>query len=346
MVVDWKRARARALAVTLSLAVMAVAGELAARRRFGAPWPEREPLMSVRANRFRGWEMVPGQHYTYDKLVRVNGLGLRGPEPGERADGERRILLLGDSFVYGQGAAEDETIPHYLALELAGRWPGPITTINGGHRAYATHQELGLLQEFAGRLAPDDVVVLWFWNDLTERDIEGVRRRLEASGPLVFDVGAPMEGWTRARWRLVQLARRSALVMWCHDLLKRGRVGDLSGEAQMPTKAYALRFARYVELFELAAERFGFRLHFAIVPDPFALSSPPADAGGQHPSLQAEAVVRGILARRGVHTIDLHGPLREWVGDGPLPVIPFDGHYLPEASRVMARTLALALAGP
>ena len=39
--------------------------------------------------------------------------------------------------------------------------------------------------------------------------------------------------------------------------------------------------------------------------------------------------------------MDLHGALRQRYQDtGKLPVIPYDGHYLPEANRVMAAVMA------
>ena len=341
MAIHRKRVFQRLLALGIAFGLMGVLGEVVARARFGAPWPEREPIMTVQANRYRGWSMVPGVHYTYDRAVHINSLGLRGPELAERLPDELRVLVLGDSFVYGQGAAEDETIPHYLAEFATERLGRPVTAVNGGHRAYATHQELGVLRELGDVIGADEVLVLWFWNDLTERDIQTTNRRLEASGPLAFDVGEPMEGWPRTRWRLEQVARRSALGMWLHDVLKRGRVGDLRGEAAMPTREYAVRFTHLVKSFKRRAERDGARVRFAIVPDPYSLR---ATADAPHPSAEPESVARKVLARQEVELIDLHGPLREFIGDGELPVIPFDGHYLPAANRVMAEALAAALA--
>jgi hypothetical protein len=321
-------------AVTLSLGFLALVGEATARAISGTPWPEREPLLVVESNRGRGWAMQPGVHYTYDRLVHVNRFGLRGPPVRKKLPGERRVFVLGDSFVYGQGAAEDETIPARLEQALEARSAHPVTVVNGGHRAYSTHQEVALLRQIGPLIQPDDVLVLYFWNDFVEQDLKAQAIWLHQNGPLAFDVGAPMEGWTRTRWHALQWARRSALVMWLYDRFR----GPAPAETT-PFSAveYRWRFAERVRELERVAGRIGCRLHFAIVPDPFALNGP-------HLSDAIEAVVREALTEAGHEQIDLEGPLREWIGDGPLPVIPYDGHYLPEANRVMAEVLAGALA--
>jgi len=333
------KGRRRALAAGLSLAAVLALGELGARRALGAPWPEREPLLTVRANRLRGWEMVPGLHRTYDREVHVNRLGLRGPELAGRRPGERRVLVLGDSFVYGQGARDEETLPAFLEGCLAERSGADVTVVNGGHRAYAMHQELGLLRELGARIAPDDVVVLWFWNDTTENDLDEQFERLSASGPRPFDTGAPLEGWTRLRWRGFQLLRRSALLMWLRDAL---RETEHAGYAPMPVDEYVPRFREHVRAFRALAEEGGFRLWFAVIPDPFSLRR--SERAPPHPSADVERRVLDVLRREEVAVIDLRAPLVAWLGDDPLPVIPFDGHYLPAANRALAAALAQALA--
>ena len=334
-----RRARARLLAVCLSLGLMAVVGEVAARAALGSPWPEREPLMMVRANQRRGWEMVPGLHYTYTHPVRINALGLRGPELEARRPGERRVLVLGDSFVYGQGVAEEDTIPALLQERLAARSQGPVTVVNAGHRAYAMHQELGVLEELGERIQPDDVLVLWFWNDAAEADVAGQYERLTERGPTAFDTGAAMtEGalWTRMHWRLRQLARSSALVMWLYDTW---RARDLGGQEPLPPGVYGKRLDGHLEGLQRLTRRLGSRLHVAIVPDPFELGMDERS----RPSQPVEAALRAALEAAGIEPIELRPAMRAHVGDGPPPVIPFDGHYLPEANHVMAGELDRAL---
>jgi hypothetical protein len=100
-----RRRRKRLLALVIALGASALVAESAVRLVVGAPLAERLPVMMVRANPQRGWEMVPGEHYTYQHRVRVNSLGLRGPELGTKALGERRILFLGDSLMLARPRA-------------------------------------------------------------------------------------------------------------------------------------------------------------------------------------------------------------------------------------------------
>src|SRR5689334_22283567 len=56
-------------------------------------------------------ELVPGRVTTYRGVeVRINALGFRGAELAEKPVGAQRIALVGDSFTFGNGCAETETL--------------------------------------------------------------------------------------------------------------------------------------------------------------------------------------------------------------------------------------------
>src|SRR5688572_13137415 len=218
----WRR---RLLALVGATLICLLGAELVVRWRIGVPLVERMPMLRVRANEQRGYEMMPSEaHYSYQHRVEVNALGLRGPEiPREKAANEIRVLCLGDSLVYGQGVADDDTLPAQLERELQARETGEIRwrVVNGGLRAYATHQELALLRELGRELAPTWTVLFWFSNDLNERSIADMYAMLSKSGPVVFDTNVPvMEGEPLWRWRALQLMRRSALGMYLWDFYK------------------------------------------------------------------------------------------------------------------------------
>ena len=83
----WKK---RVLALGLSTLLAFALAELAVRAMAGAPLVERLPILRVQANPHRGWEMIPSEdHYTYQHLVHVNALGLRGSEIGAKQPGGR-----------------------------------------------------------------------------------------------------------------------------------------------------------------------------------------------------------------------------------------------------------------
>jgi len=326
------------LALGLSSLVCLLVAELVVRWKYGSPLHERQPLLQIQANRLRGWEMVPGHlHYTYHHPVRVNSLGLRGPEVREKAAGELRVLCLGDSLTYGQGVADEHTLPQLLEHALGERTGRPVSVVNGGLRAYATNQELGMLEELGERLAPDAVVLLWFNNDLIERDLERTWRDLEASGPICFDVGARMEGRVELRWKLKQLVRRSALAMELHDRYQLAESAAWSREfIEHGFARLDGYFARYAQL---ARER-GFRALVAIVPDINSLRAP-------NGTMELDARAIELARKHGLECIELRGALAPLVRPGArLPVVPYDGHYDAAGNAAMAALLAEELAAP
>ena len=331
--------RGRLLASGAALLLALLALEVLARLRFGAPLAERLPIVLIQADEATGWRMVPSQeHYTYLHHVRVNALGLRGAEVLQKAPGERRVLALGDSLIYGQGVAEEETVTAHLQAMLEVRAePGTSwSVVNAGHRAYDTRQELALLEDLGAKIEPDVVVLFWFWNDVRERDIPSTCARLTASGPVTFDTGQAMEGWPRLRWHLLQLARRSALVMTAHDLLRARKAGPVPPEVIDEAMG---RLDGYLARFQELARAQGFELLFAAVPDANALLQP-------HPSEDIRARAEAVAAARALAPCDLLRELAALVAaEGALPVLPYDGHYTGAANRALAAGVARCLDG-
>jgi len=330
--------RGRLLALLLSLTVGGIVCEVVVRSLYGVPLPEHWPLGMVQANPLRGWQMTPGdEHFTYQHPVRVNGLGLRGAElPMERDPQEMRVLTLGDSMLYGQGVAEVDTLPVRLEDLLGVDDPARRTwrVVNGGHRAYSTHQELALLEELGARVDPDAVVLLWYSNDFDEYDIEQVYRELLESGPRPFDVGLAEDGPNSWKWRIRQLARSSAAAMVLHDLVR---------DHQKPPRDPSYfdegfdRLNTYLAQYAECCAVLGARPLLAVVPHSSTLM---ADNGESRRAGRVEDLARA----HGVTVVELLPVLRQlYIDSGELPVIPYDGHYTGLANEHMARPLAAAL---
>jgi lysophospholipase L1-like esterase len=340
-------------AISVSVVVGLGIAELVARRVFGVPLSERMPLMEVRANPARGFEMIPeSEHYTYLERVRVDNLGLRGEDIGAKAAGEVRILALGDSMTYGQGMGEDETLPHAIETELAARLrpaQGPagdragtktgesptgarsVRVINGGVRAYNTRQELALLAELGPRIVPDVVVLFWFANDIEETDIDAMYRRFEKSGPVVFDLGEPLSGWGEFTWKMKQFLRQSALIMQARHAYT---------DAHWPQPSAAAldlafqRLDRYFDEFARLARAGGFELVVAVVP----LSRTARQADAEHP---LTGRVKALAEAHHFPFLDLVGPVRELCRRaGKPPVLPYDGHYDARANEALGKYVA------
>ena len=333
--------RRKLAAAALALFAALAAGEVLVRATLGAPLRERLPILEIEAHARRGWAMLPHQeHYTYQHLARTNSLGLRGPEPGPRQGGRPRVLALGDSLVYGQGVAEEDTLP--AALQAALRRGDPAgrewEVVNGGHRAYDTGQELALLEELGPVLRPDVVVLFWYWNDLRATDVGAVRERLARSGPVAFDTRTRMEGRSLLVWRLRQAARASALGMLAWDVLGPRKPGDEASDAALAEGLERLG-GQLDRLLELCGELGALPL-LCVVPDRRALL-------GEHPSTPLAARALELAAERGIETIDLSPPLQALAREaGALPVLPFDGHYRPDANHAMAELVARRLLQP
>ncbi len=328
-----RRWRRRLRVLGLSLCASLLLAELGVRLLLGVPSAERLPLLMMRANPHRGWEMLPGLHYTYQYPVRVNALGLRGPELADKAEGEIRVLALGDSLVYGQGVGDEETLPAELERALEERDSGSWTVINAGHRAYDTRQELALLEELGPRLEPDVVLLCWYWNDLHERDIPRTFENLTRRGEIAFDTGNRLEGWDRVRWQAKQLARRSALIMFVHDLLRRAS----SPLDPAYVDGHLQRLGRYLDRLRALEKQRGFDAVFVVIPDPETLRV-------ENESSPIAARAAGLARERGLPVIELLPALEPLYRESERPpVIPFDGHYRPEANRAMAGFLAQRL---
>jgi hypothetical protein len=84
--------------------------------------------------------------------------GFRNPESWERVD----VALLGDSFVYGHGVEEHETIAHFMREQTR------LRVANLGVTGGSPVEYLVYLRNFALRLAPRVVVVLTFANDIDD----------------------------------------------------------------------------------------------------------------------------------------------------------------------------------
>jgi lysophospholipase L1-like esterase len=118
-----------------------------------------------------GWVHRPNQHATTvgQKAVRINSLGLRGPDVvAAKAPGIFRVLLLGDSFTFGYGVDDDST--YGVQLERLFRARGAecdqIQVLNGGVNGYNTSQEISFLRRVGLTLEPDLVVLGFTPNDI------------------------------------------------------------------------------------------------------------------------------------------------------------------------------------
>jgi hypothetical protein len=322
------------LALSISTLASLAGAELWCRAEYGVPIREKLPLMAVVADARRGYAMMPStEHYTYERPVRVNALGLRGPEVPEKTADEIRVLCLGDSTTYGQGLAEDDTLPALLERDIAAGGKR-ARAVNGGLRGYGTEQELALLEDLGPRIRADFVVLFWYPNDLEAPDVAGTFARLAHEVPVEYDAQAPLEGLALWAWSAKQFVRRSALVMEVHDVWS-----SLTAERLTPAEIDRgfERFDRSLADLARVAGAQGSRLLVAAIPTAGMVAA--GEAGRAIPRRVGERA-----AAQGIAFVDLTEPLAELHREnGKLPLLPYDWHYTGEANRAMARIVAAEL---
>jgi lysophospholipase L1-like esterase len=174
------------------------------------------------------YEYRPGTHEERGVTVRINRLGLRGPEvqvPKPR--GRTRLMVTGDSSVFGFGVEEKEVFVGVAAQQLG------VEPVNAALPGYSTWQTLHLLELRALATQPDLVVICNLWSDNTfdrfvDREILATLARYE-------------DGWRgrvhqvfsySAIFRLAELELRTAKnaelargVTWRQDPNAEGRLG-------------------------------------------------------------------------------------------------------------------------
>ena len=88
--------------------------------------------------------------FTFDATknvpYRTNSDGFRDREPGEKRPGVPRVVVLGDSYVFGWAVLEAETFPT-RAEALLRREGRAVEILNAGVPGYNTEQESYLLEE-------------------------------------------------------------------------------------------------------------------------------------------------------------------------------------------------------
>jgi hypothetical protein len=193
--------RAATVLASVALGVAAVEGGYRA-LRLGGLSPTTHPAYVVHDAEL-GWRYRPSsrlRHRTaeFDVEIGINAEGFRGAEWDARA-GRRRVLVLGDSFAFGWGVADDECAAARLARARP-QWQ----VLNAAVSGYGPDQELLLLERLLPRVEPDAVAVVFCDNDVLEATLEtayGRRKpRFELTDGELRPRGLPVpESWLE-RW--------------------------------------------------------------------------------------------------------------------------------------------------
>lgn len=281
--------------------------------------------------------LAPGQNFLSLKVrdlphrIRVNQLGLRGPETTRKPE-RPRVLFVGDSFTFGDFVDDEDTLPAAVERVLV----GDVEVLNGGVNGTTIVDQRIFLQRFLA-LSPDVVVLIFFENDLNDMDADPpLYVRLERNRSMKSGILRPLFRLVRdtALFNAALDARRKSA-----NLLSQGG-RDLGGparytEAWMNDHAdlYREEFIRFRD----AVRSAGAQLVVAGFPHPFSLGENQFDAaipdriGPVSRALEADGIdlvdLRPALARSGYSLEELF-------------LLPHDGHASPLGNRVAAEALA------
>ncbi len=342
------KSAAAAFGILTALAI----GELLVRLFLPAPLPWKYPQVQFVASEELIFALKPHQQtYTADKPVRTNERGLRGRSlPHEKPKDTVRILMLGDSVVFGFAVREEDTVSVQLERILTARGI-KAEVINAAVPGYNTPQEIAYLRTDGLLYDPDWVVLGYYWNDINKKrgvlvtddgalvsdrdDLERSKTflaRLERS-PLSFALRNAVKR-SRLLYGLMQLyARVSARndSPSSHAVL---RMDVLSGNTSRRVEAgYARVDAALAELVTMSRER-GFAVAMAVWPAPLTFK--------QEFGKDAFPVRVSALAKRhDLPVIDLEQTFRPHFDGHASLFVPYDGDH-PHAQGHLLAAKAIA----
>jgi GDSL-like lipase/acylhydrolase family protein len=102
--------------------------------------------------------------------LNFHGLRMDGDIPYEKPAGEKRVLALGDSVVFGAAVNQGDTFSDRLEQLLRARTGEMWHVINSGVNGYNSEQEATYLRIEGMRYTPDVVILVYVPNDTSPKD--------------------------------------------------------------------------------------------------------------------------------------------------------------------------------
>ncbi len=114
-----------------------------------------------------GWELAPGPCTSFGvpPSTTINDMGLRGPLPGPKPEGRKRLLTLGDSTVFGVLVSDDQVFGAVAARTVQRRSGHDMEFLGGGVPGYSSEQARRLYGRRLRELNADFVVIATLWSD-------------------------------------------------------------------------------------------------------------------------------------------------------------------------------------
>lgn len=145
--------------------------EIATRILVEDPPKSDRGMLQKSLNPLISYELTPNFKGVYaGSYVSINSQGMRDFEYStNKSDDTFRIIILGDSFTFGEGVAQDSNYPTLLEKKLNSYiYKKKYEVLNFGVSGYNTIQEAELLKNKSLKYNPDLVIVGYFIDDVEE----------------------------------------------------------------------------------------------------------------------------------------------------------------------------------
>jgi lysophospholipase L1-like esterase len=329
----------RLAAVVISILVALLVAEIALRVFGLAPTQGLTTVTKSEYGRLPGL-MSPNLNIELTHRIsyraRTDSLGYRGQNfPRRKPSGERRVVMVGDSFTWGEFVTDQQTLPAQLE-KLLNQQCHPVRVVNAGVGGTTI---LGQDEMAVRSLAiePDAIVLVYYENDL--RDL---------IHPYWLELQRNREAKSRFPLSVIYPALRST-ALWHLGLTARGRMrqGPAPQNAQQgerlpaqlpPEKAEEMR-AAYVTRLKMLADtlkRSGVDFVFATYP---------ASASFKDARYHSDAVhIIEAAEQAGIKTVDFAQSLRaSRLSVDEIYLLPVDDHPRPKGYSLAASQLSEVL---
>ena len=166
----------------------------------------------------KGFRLKSSKKDEFDVSVRINNFGFRGKDINLEPKLEtKRIMMIGDSFTFGVGAKEDETIPYLFEEELKKQGEN-VEVINAGVGHSSPIIYYLKLRDLYLKFKPDMVVLLFDFSDLWDDWSMERHAVYDKDGELLYLDSTLMYG-KKDWWDIVR--RNSEVCTYVHNKIVR-----------------------------------------------------------------------------------------------------------------------------
>ena len=308
-----------------------------------------------------GWRLTPNHIGTqsnrveYTVHIRSDANGLRVPLAGARPTRARKILLLGDSFGFGQGVEAESTMAMVMERDLEAQGDS-LSILNGSVPGYGTFQEAAALARRGPEISPDAAIIAVFLGNDFEDNLAPPERRFgeTVQAPSRHAWFSPASNWAYAHLHLYALAR-GAVVAMSNAPQRRGKpewaeMRDRYGPPDNTLGTEVDAMARALGEVRQTSAALHVPVVLAVVPEVVQVEpkrqaqlrravpdSVPLDFA------QPNRIVRHLADSLGLPTIDLTAGLRAAASTGREFYYPLDRHWTAAGNTLAGNLLASEL---